>query len=115
MGLPAWAWPVLAALVPWSFFLAGLAGANPILTGTLVGGILGPAWPPGAVLGLGFAMVTGWGITAFGTPFAANALIMERLTGYRARDASLRWSLALSLFTLSAASAIAVGLTHWLA
>nr|WP_319634972.1 hypothetical protein [Marinobacter sp.] len=115
MGLPGWAWPVLAALVPWSFFLAGLAGANPILTGTLIGGILGPAWPPGAVLGLGFAMVTGWGITAFGTPFAANALIMERLTGYRARDASLRWSLALSLIALSAASAIAVGLTVWLA
>jgi len=115
MGLPGWAWPVLAALVPWSFFLAGLAGANPILTGTLIGGILGPAWPPGAVLGLGFAMVTGWGITAFGTPFAANALIMERLTGYRARDASLRWSLVLSLIALSAASAIAVGLTVWLA
>ncbi|KXO10036.1 MULTISPECIES: hypothetical protein [Marinobacter] len=115
MGLPGWAWPVLAALVPWSFFMAGLAGANPILTGTLIGGILGPAWPPGAVLGLGFAMVTGWGITAFGTPFAANALIMERLTGYRARDASLRWSLALSLIALSAASAIAAGLTVWLA
>ncbi|MHA7854799.1 hypothetical protein [Marinobacter alkaliphilus] len=115
MGLPGWAWPVLAALVPWSFFLAGLAGANPILTGTLIGGILGPAWPLGAVLGLGFAMVTGWGITAFGTPFAANALIMERLTGYRARDASLQWSLALSLIALSAASAIAAGLTVWLA
>jgi hypothetical protein len=115
MGLPGWAWPVLAALVPWSFFMAGLAGANPILTGTLIGGILGPAWPPGAVLGLGFAMVTGWGITAFGTPFAANALIMERLTGYRARDASLRWSLALSLIALSAASAIAAGLAVWLA
>ncbi|WP_138436092.1 hypothetical protein [Marinobacter shengliensis] len=115
MGLPGWAWPVLAALVPWSFFLAGLAGANPILTGTLIGGILGPAWPPGAVLGLGFAMVTGWSITAFGTPFAANALIMERLTGYRARDASLRWSLVLSLIALSAASAIAAGLTVWLA
>ncbi|QFS88981.1 MULTISPECIES: hypothetical protein [unclassified Marinobacter] len=115
MGLPGWAWPVLAALVPWSFFLAGLAGANPILTGTLIGGILGPAWPLGAALGLGFAMVTGWGITAFGTPFAANALIMERLTGYRARDASLQWSLALSLIALSAASAIAAGLTVWLA
>ncbi len=115
MGLPGWAWPILAALVPWSFFLAGLAGANPILTGTLIGGILGPAWPPGAVLGLGFAIVTGWGITAFGTPFAANALIMERLTGYRARDASLRWSLALSLIALSAASAVAVGLTVLLA
>jgi hypothetical protein len=62
-------------------------------------------------LGLGFAMVSGWGITAFGTPFAANALIMERLTGYPARDASLRWSLMLSLSALVLASVVASILT----
>jgi hypothetical protein len=60
-------------------------------------------------------MVTGWGITAFGTPFAANALIMERLTGYRARDASFRWSLPLSLCGLGAASLLGFSLTFWLA
>jgi hypothetical protein len=60
-------------------------------------------------------MVTGWGITAFGTPFAANALIMERLTGYRTRDASFRWSLALSLSGLCAASLLGFSLTLWLA
>ncbi|MGM0768398.1 MAG: hypothetical protein ACQEV6_10260 [Pseudomonadota bacterium] len=114
VNLPGWAWPLLAALVPWGFFLAGLAGVNPIVIGTLAGGILGSVWPAGSVLGLGFAMVTGWGVTAFGTPFAANALIMERLTGYPARDASLRWSLALSLSALSLASLIASSLTLWL-
>ena len=113
--LPAWAWPLMAALVPWGFFLAGLAGVNPIVIGTLAGGILGSVWPAAAVLGLGFAMVSGWGITAFGTPFAANALIMERLTGYHARDASLRWSLALSLSALVLASLIASTLTLWMA
>lgn len=115
VSLPAWAWPLLAALVPWGFFLAGLAGVNPIVMGTLAGGILGSVWPGDAVLGLGFAMVSGWGIAAFGTPFAANALIMERLTGYRARDASLRWSLMLSLSALVLASVIASILTIWLA
>lgn len=114
-ALPVWLWAVLAAGVPWLFFVAGLGGMNPIVIGTLVGGILGSVWPGGAEIGLGIAMVTGWGITAFGTPFAANALIMERLTGYRARDASFRWSLALSLSGLAVASLIAFTLTFWLA
>ncbi|MBO6849121.1 MAG: hypothetical protein JJ867_01435 [Marinobacter sp.] len=114
VSLPAWAWPLLAALVPWGFFLAGLAGVNPIVMGTLAGGILGSVWPGDAMLGLGFAMVSGWGIAAFGTPFVANALIMERLTGYPARDASLRWSLMLSLSALAFASVIASILTIWL-
>lgn len=85
------------------------------MAGTLLGGILGSLWPESALIGLGIAMVTGWGITAFGTPFAANALIMERLTGYRAVDASFRWSLGLSLFGLTLASLLAAGLTAWLA
>lgn len=113
--LPVWLWALLAAGVPWVFFAAGLAGMNPIIIATLIGGILGSLWPAAAQLGLAIAMVTGWGITAFGTPFAANALIMERLTGYRARDASFRWSLALSLCGLCAASLLGFTLTLWLA
>lgn len=115
VSLPGWSWPLLAALVPWSFFLAGLVGVNPIVMGTLAGGILGSVWPTSALSGLGFAMVSGWGVTAFGTPFAANALIMERLTGYPARKASLQWSLALSLSALALASLVASTLTLWLA
>ena len=113
--LPVWLWALLAAGVPWVFFAAGLAGMNPIIIATLMGGILGSLWPTAAQLGLAIAMVTGWGITAFGTPFAANALIMERLTGYRARDASFRWSLPLSLCGLGAASLLGFSLTFWLA
>ncbi|WP_226596168.1 hypothetical protein [Marinobacter nauticus] len=113
--LPVWLWALLAAGVPWVFFAAGLAGMNPIIIATLIGGILGSLWPTAAQLGLAIAMVTGWGITAFGTPFAANALIMERLTGYRTRDASFRWSLALSLSGLCAASLLGFSLTLWLA
>jgi len=115
LNLPDWLWPVLAAAVPWVFFIAGLGGVNPIVIGTLAGGILGAVWPENALVGLGLAMVTGWGITAFGTPFAANALIMERLTGYKAVDASLRWSLSLALSGLTVASVLAAGLTLVLA
>jgi len=111
---PAWLWPVLAACVPWVFFAAGLGGVNPIVIGTLAGGILGSIWPESAVLGLGIGMVTGWGVTAFGTPFAANALLMERLTGYRPVDASLRWNLRLSLSALVLASLMAAAATFWL-
>ena len=112
--LPVWLWALLTAGVPWVFFAAGLAGMNPNIIATLIGGILGSLWPGAAQLGLAIAMVTGWGITAFGTPFAANALIMERLTGYRTRDASFRWSLALSLSGLCAASLLGFSLTLWL-
>lgn len=110
-NIPGWLWPLLAACVPWAFFMAGLVGVNPIVIGTLAGGILGVIWPENALIGLGFGMVTGWGITAFGTPFAANALIMERLTGYRAMDASFRWNLRLSLGGLATASLLAAGMT----
>ncbi|MCM0613764.1 hypothetical protein KFJ24_14860 [Marinobacter sediminum] len=110
-AFPVWLWPVLAASIPWVFFVAGLGGVNPIVIGTLAGGILGSIWPENALIGLGIGMVTGWGITAFGTPFAANALIMERLTGYKAADASFRWSLGLSLSSLTTASLLAAGLT----
>lgn len=110
-SVPIWLWPVIAACVPWVFFAAGLAGVNPIVIGTLAGGILGVIWPDNALIGLGVGMVTGWGITAFGTPFAANALIMERLTGYKAMDASFRWNLRLSLTGLVAASLLASAAT----
>ena len=106
-SVPIWLWPVIAACVPWVFFAAGLAGVNPIVIGTLAGGILGVIWPDNALIGLGVGMVTGWGITAFGTPFAANALIMECLTGYKAMDASFRWNLRLSLVGLVVASLLA--------
>ncbi|WP_100637821.1 hypothetical protein [Marinobacter salexigens] len=110
-AVPTWLWPVIAACIPWIFFAAGLAGINPIVVGTLAGGILGVIWPDNALIGLGVGMVTGWGITAFGTPFAANALIMERLTGYAAMDASFRWNLRLSLVGLISASLLAAAVT----
>jgi hypothetical protein len=60
---------------------------------------------------LGIGIVTGWGITAFGTPYAANALLMERLSGYSAQEASWRWNKAMSFFTLIFASLLAAILT----
>lgn len=111
--LPGWAYPVVAFGVPWSFFLAGMVGLNPIVIGTLVGGVLAPIWPAEALLGLGIAMVSGWGITTGGTPYSANSLLMERLTGYSAHEAALRWNLLFSLLFLLCSGALAASLTWW--
>ncbi|MCH8498433.1 MAG: hypothetical protein LAT63_08135 [Marinobacter sp.] len=111
MTLPLWLWPLLALLLPAVFFAAGMVGVNPIVCGTLAGGILGSLWPEPALLGLGVAIIGGWSTTAMGTPYAANALLMERFTGYRARHASLRWNLGLSRTCLIVTGVLAAGLT----
>lgn len=113
LSLPRWAWPVLAMLVPWGFYAGGLVGFNPIVVGTLIGGVLGPLWPAEAILGLGIAMVSGWGITAAGSPYAANSLLLERLTGYPARSIGFYWNLRLSLVLLVLTGSLAAGLTLW--
>ncbi len=110
-SLPGWAYPIVAFVVPSVFFLGGMIGFNPIVIGTLTGGVLGPIWPVSAVLGLGIAMVSGWGLTTAGTPYSANSLLLERLTGYSAQVASLRWNMALSVCCLLFSGALAAVIT----
>lgn len=110
-SLPHWAYPIAALLVPWAFFGGGMLGLNPIVTGTLVGGVLAPIWPAEALLGLGLAMVSGWGIAGGGTPYTANSLLLERITGYSARTAATRWNLRLSLISLVVTGLIAASVT----
>jgi hypothetical protein len=114
-SLPAWAYPVTAFLVPWLLFLGGLSGLNPIVTGTLAGALLGPIWPQPALLGLGIGMVSGWGLTAAGTPYTANSLLLSRITGYDARTVAMRWNLRLSFCALLLSGLLAAGLTLGLA
>ncbi|WP_372657902.1 hypothetical protein [Hydrogenophaga sp.] len=113
-GLPLWAGPLVAFGVPWLLFLAGMAGLNPIVTGTLIGAMLAPIWPPSALLGLGFGMVSGWGLTVAGTPYSANSMLLSRITGYDAHTAALQWNLRLSLCSLCLAGLLAAGLTYGL-
>jgi|TARA_R110001599_G_scaffold89560_6_gene237019 hypothetical protein len=105
-SLPVWAYPVVAMVVPWLFFAGGTVGVNPIISGTLSGSILGPIWPEYGLLGLGLGMVAGWGITIAGTPYSANAILLERCTGYSAATASYGWSLKLSLVVLVVCSVV---------
>lgn len=110
-AMAAWAYPLVALVVPWVFFSGGMVGLNPIVIGTLTGGVLGPIWPPGAVLALGLAMVSGWGITTAGTPYSANSLLMERVTGYSAQTAALKWNLGHSASGLLVAGLVAAAMT----
>src|SRR5690606_325917 len=105
-SLPVWAYPLVAMLVPWLFFAGGAVGVNPIISGTLSGSILGPIWPDYGLLALGFGIVTGWGITIAGTPFSANALLLERCTGYNTRVAAYDWSFRYSVISLAVSSLI---------
>ena len=92
--------------IPWLFYAGGAVGINPILTATVFGGVLGPIWPESSIFGLGIAMVTGWGVTIAGTPYSANAILLERFTGYDARTASYGWNLSYSCLFLGLSSSL---------
>lgn len=99
-ALSDWAYSLAAFCIPWVFYLGGMVAVNPIVTATVIGGVMGPIWPEASVVALGLGMVTGWGITIAGTPFSANALLLERFTGYRARRAAYAWNLKYSFLFL---------------
>lgn len=110
-ALPSWAFPAIALGLPWTIFAGGLIGMNPLLLVTLAGGLSGQLWPQGAALGLAVAMVCGWGLTTAGTPYSANALLVQRLTGYDNWRITIGWSAKLSVVALTLASALAATLT----
>ncbi|MES1940664.1 hypothetical protein T5B8_10491 [Salinisphaera sp. T5B8] len=109
--LPDWAFPAIAFGLPWVLFAGGLIGMNPLILVTLAGGLSSRLWPEAAGLGLAIAMVSGWGLTIAGTPYSANALLVQRLTGYDNWQATIGWSLALSLLALAVASSLAATTT----
>lgn len=112
--LPTFLMPLIALVVPWLLFAGGLIGLNPIVGVTLIGGLSTQLWPANAGLGLAVALVSGWGLTIAGTPYSANALLIQRLTGYDNRRVSLEWSATLSLCALTLASLLAATLTYLL-
>lgn len=91
---------IITFFTPWIFYIAGLGGINPIITATILGGILAPVWPESALMGFGIAMITGWGATVSGTPYSANALLLQRFTGYKVEMAYRQWNLSYSFVFL---------------
>jgi hypothetical protein len=110
--MPVAAWPWVGFCVPWLIYAAGMLGLNPIVSGTLVGAMLGPLAPPAAIDGIGFAILAGWSMTVAGTPYSANAMLLHRITGYDPHVAAFSWNLRLSMTTLTVAGLLAAVLTQ---
>jgi Na+(H+)/acetate symporter ActP len=53
----------------------------------------------------------GWGLIIAGTPYSANALLVQRLTGYDNWHIRIGWSAKLLVVALTLASALAATLT----
>jgi hypothetical protein len=105
-GLSAAAAGLAAFLIPWAVFAAGTLAINPIISGSLVAGLLDPVWPSAAKPWLVLAILAGWGITAAGTPFTANMLIAARIAERSPLEMSYRWNGALTASSLVIASVI---------
>lgn len=68
-----------AALLPSLIVAGGAVALNPIVTASLLLGLLQTVWPPLALDWLALGVIFGWGITAAGTPFTATVMIAARI------------------------------------
>jgi hypothetical protein len=68
-----------AALLPSLIAAGGAVALNPIVTASLLLGLLQTVWPPSALDWLALGVIFGWGITAAGTPFTATVMIAARI------------------------------------
>jgi hypothetical protein len=83
----------LLALIPLLMILATQVALTPIVTAVFVGTALGkletlPADPALLVI----ALSGGWAIAMTASPFAAGALVLNRMTGLSAVDLTWRWN-----------------------
>jgi hypothetical protein len=76
--------PALIALVPVGMVIGGLWAINPIVSASILLGVLHPLVPEAALIWLALAAIIGWGITAASSPFTANVLITSRVMGLEA-------------------------------
>ena len=84
---------------------AGLWAVNPIVSASILLGVLHPLVPEPALIWLALAAIMGWGITASSSPFTANVLITSRIMGLDGGQLVRRGNLKLTVLAL-----LAVGL-----
>lgn len=95
--------PLIAASIPMAMVLGGLMALNPIVTASVLLGVLHPVWPQEQMLWLAVPTILGWGITASSSPFTANVLIATRLMGLSAASTVYRGNGILTLVSLGIA------------
>ncbi|QFT81887.1 hypothetical protein FIU89_14785 [Roseovarius sp. THAF27] len=94
--------PALIALVPVGMVLGGLMALNPIVSASILLGVLHPLVPEPALMWLALAAIIGWGLTAASTPFTANVLITTRIMQLETAPLLRRGNLKLTVLTLAA-------------
>ncbi|WP_073032794.1 hypothetical protein [Roseovarius pacificus] len=92
--------PVIVALVPVGMVGAGLWAVNPIVSASILLGVLHPLVPEPALIWLALAAILGWGITAASSPFTANVLITSRIMGLDGGHLVRRGNLKLTVLAL---------------
>jgi len=97
---PDMALPAMVALVPVAMVLAGQWAINPIVSASILLGVLHPLVPEPVLIWLALAAITGWGITAASSPFTANVLITSRIMGLEARHMVRSGNLRLTFLAL---------------
>ncbi|WP_155957789.1 hypothetical protein [Fodinicurvata sediminis] len=98
--------PLIAASIPVLMVLGGLIALNPIVTASVLLGLLHPVWPQEQMLWLAVPTILGWGITASSSPFTANVLIATRLMGLSSATTVYRGNGVLTLLSLGVACVV---------
>jgi hypothetical protein len=93
--------PLMVGLAPALMVLGGLVAINPIVSASVILGVLLPLVPPAALMWLAVSVKTGWGITSAASPFTANMLIACRLMGVDGGDMARRANRRLTLLALA--------------
>lgn len=94
--------PALIALVPLGMVLGGHMALNPIVSASILLGVLHPLVPEPALVWLALAAIIGWGLTAASTPFTANVLISTRIMQLEPAPLLRRGNLKLTVLSLAA-------------
>jgi len=107
--VPAAATVLLPAALIAAILLAGLAGANPLLSVALLAAVFAEpaAWGLSPAV-TALALMTGWGLTLNVTPAAAVLLMISRFLGVTPRTVGQRWN---GRFVLAAYALVAGALT----
>ncbi|MBB4285180.1 hypothetical protein [Roseospira goensis] len=108
LGMPT---VLVPAVVPWLVVAAGQAGANPLLTVTVLVALIGDPAALGVsptVLGLGLVM--GWGLTVGSSPATAATMMIGRMTDRSAAAVGRGWNGGHTLVSLTAVSLALAGL-----
>lgn len=103
--LPPNAVSLLLAVVPVFILGSGWLGLSPIVSGSIVGGLLVALTLPQDQLFAALALLAGWGLTSSGSPFTGGVLMASRLIAVSPVELAGRWNGAFCL-----ANALLVGL-----